>query len=293
MIASGRRIQTPADDPADFRRSIEIQTSQRAAQQFKDSIRQLKTRADGNFETATQLQTLVGRSSEIAIRASRAYNQSELNIMAGEVNNLLEQAVAYGNRQQGGQFLFGGTSLQPGDLDGAAPYVPFRVTRVAGQITLVDYRGNEVVSQVNIDPVSTFPANVVGQSTVSPGNPRGLFIDGAVGPGQVNVFTALINLRNRLQAGAPDPITSMNELRPVENNVANVIGFVAANMGRLQLTDETHTRSLITDEETLGKITNADLAETIASLRQTQIAFEGALQSGARILSQTLLNFLR
>jgi flagellar hook-associated protein 3 FlgL len=286
-VSSGKKVRTSDDDPAGYRRSMEIRASQLLTQQFRDATGEVKNRAQSNYNAASQLQTIVARASELASRLNGTLNTSDMAAYATEMNNLLEQAVSLGNRQSDGQFLFGGTFLQPTDMDGAALYVPFRVTRNgAGQITAVTYRGNAVVSQIDIDESSSMDYNLLGSSA---GTPRGLFINGAV-----NVFDQLITLRDQLFAGNAPAVQNpgIANLRLVEDNVAVVLGLTGANMYRLNFTTEAHTQKLQADESLLSSITDADLAEMIISLQQKQTTLQGALQTGAQVLNLSLLNFI-
>jgi flagellar hook-associated protein 3 FlgL len=288
-IATGQRLELPSDDPAAFLQSIQLQSSQRIGIQFKDTIRQITARTNEDYSATTQLQAIVTRASELAIRSNGTLNQSEFTINAKEMNQLLEQAVALGNRQYNGQFQFGGTYLQPNDLDGAVPYVPFRVTRnVTGDITTVTYRGNEVVSQVNIETNSTIETNVIGSSAT--GTPRGLFINNGV-----DIFAQLITLRDQLLAGNYQAVNNpgVSNLRLVEDNVATQVGFLAANLGRLNVTKDSHDQKFLSDSTSLSAVIDTDIAQAATLLRQTQTAFEAALQTGARIFNLSLLNYLQ
>jgi len=290
-IASGQKVLAPSDDPTNFRRSIEAQSAQLRIQELRNAVIQTRTRAENNFDAASSLQTVISRASELAISASKIFTQAELDIMANEMNQLLEQTVALGNRQAtDDQFLFGGTFLRPGDTDPVtlAAYVPFSVTRNAqGQITAVTYRGNEKVASVEIEAGATLAYNVIGSSVT--GTPRGLFINGAT-----NVFAQLITLRDQLFAGNTNAVTNpgVANLNLVQDNVAITIGTVSANLARLNIAEISHDQQLLIEEDGLSRAADADLAETVLHLQRTQTAYEAALQTGARVLDLSLLRFL-
>jgi flagellar hook-associated protein 3 FlgL len=290
-VSTGKRIQTASDDPAAFRRSIEAQSSQRQTQEYRKAVREITARMEANHQGATQLQTLVSRASEIAIRATGILTQSDMAALAVEMDNLLEQSVALGNRQLEGQFLFGGTYLQPTDTDPAtgAPYVPYSVTRNAqGQITAVTYRGNTKLNPVEIEKGSTMAENVVGSSTT--GTPRGLFVNSTT-----DVFSTLVTVRDQLLAGTSGVVLNpgVSNIKNVLDNVAVTIGAVSANLNRLNLAEKSHMKSLEADEAVISRSADTDLAETIVSLQQKQTSLEAALQTGAQILNLSLLNYLR
>jgi flagellin-like hook-associated protein FlgL len=52
------------------------------------------------------------------------------------------------------------------------------------------------------------------------------------------------------------------------------------------------TQSDSIDQQISGEV-SADLADTMVQLNQTQVAYQAALQGGARILNLSLLDYLR
>lgn len=293
-ISSGQKIHQASDDPIAFRQGLEIQSGQRLSRQFQDSITQLKARTDSNYAAATGLQTVVSRASELTVRANGTLSPSDMNNLAAEVNQLLEQVVGMGNQQSGGQFLFGGTSLQPGDIDPntANPYLPFTTTLNANnEITAVQYRGNEVVNRIKIDTSTTMDLNMIGQ-TAAADSPRGLFVNGS-GATDANVFRTLITLRDQLRTGTVDQSAILAEFHTAEENVANVVGATAANFERIKIADSSASRQLQDSAAQFSRVADSDLVAEIMNLQQIDQVLQGALQTGGRILDLTLLNFLR
>jgi len=289
-ISTGKKLTLPSDNPTDYRRALELRNSQLQTHSFLQVTQIVQEHTQASYTAASQLQTLVSRASEIATRASSVLSSSDMAAMAVEVNNLLEQSVADGNtKDSNGQFLFGGNYLQASDTDPAtaAAYVPFSVTRNASnQITAVTYRGNTNVTQLAVQDGSKMDLNQIGSSAT--GTPRGLFVNNTD-----NVFTQLITLRDSLTAGnAPAALATLTGLNGVENNVATVIGATSANLDRLNITTQSLQTKLQSDEGVLSQLSDADYASTVLALNQKQNSFQAALQSGAKILNLSLMNYL-
>lgn len=295
-LATGKRIHVPSDDPAGYRRSLELQSDQRLEQQWRNNTSQVKSRTESYFAAATELQGIVSRAAELTVRADGTLSQNDRDVVATEVNSLLERAVSLGNRQMDGQFLFGGTSLQPTDNDGAVAYVPFRVTRKAnGEIDElapipVEYRGNYITQKTEIETGSTVDSSIIGRRNAA-GQSRALFMDNQL-PTAVNVFQSLINLRTNLRNNTVNYTTTITDLRNNEDNIAVIIGTTSANLARFDATAETHTKKLQADEVTLSQVADTDVVDAAVSLKRTQNAFEAALQTGAQILNLSILNYL-
>ncbi len=288
-ISSGLKVNVASDDPASYEGALQMRASQLQTHGYINVAQQMQQRTQLNYNSATQLQTIVTNASQLAIQAGGALNSSDMQTLSVQVNNLLEQSVALGNSQDStGNYLFGGNYLRPGDTDPAttAAYVPFSVTRNgSNQITAVTYRGNSNVTQLEVAPGAKMDFNVVGSGSGSPG---GLFINGAS-----NVFTQLITLRNDLSAGnAPAAQATLSGINGVLNNVSTVIGATSANLDRLNMTQNDQTQQLNQDQTTISNLTSADYASTVLDLNSKQNSLQAALQAGSKILNLSLMNYL-
>jgi flagellar hook-associated protein 3 FlgL len=285
-IASGQRMQSFSDDPAAFRQTLEIQAAQRTRLQYQDNIRDVTSRIEINHNTAINFHEMVTRASELLVRINGSYTQTELNAVANELDGILRQAINLGNSQQDGQFLFGGTYLQPSDTDpvlGGA-YQPYRTTNVGPLIASVTYRGNESLNTVAIDANSTIANNVVGTTATT----GGLFSANGL-----DIFQLLIVDRDELLAGNRANIAgNIANLRSVEDNVANIIGTTATNLSRLKITAETLSDRQLTDENAVSRLMDTDMVKEATNLQRSLSAYEAALQTGARVLNTTLLDYL-
>src|SRR5690606_6621917 len=108
-----------------------------------------------------------------------------------------------------------------------------------------------------------------------------------------NLFTALIDLRDALEASDQSGITLAGER--VERHITSLTEVRGRVAGLAQqVDDETMRRQDITvfDELTRSQLRDADFAETATQFAQLQTQLQAALQSSAISGSLTLLNFL-
>ena len=165
------------------------------------------------------------------------------------------------------------------------------VTNASGQVTSVTYQGNTSVASSEIATGVTVSAQVVGANTTGVG-PRGLITDSRTG---ADVFNHLISLQNNLLAGNTAAITATDQgnLANDEENFLAHYGDNGSLQQRLETTDALADKRSLSLEKAVSADTDADLAQTLVRLNQTQTAYQAALQSGARILGQSLLDYLR
>jgi flagellar hook-associated protein 3 FlgL len=283
QAATGQRIQSPSDDPAAIRRVLDLQTESSSVGQYQRNIARQQELAQATFSSVKSLKTISDRANEIATLADGLKSPQELQAYATEVNQLIKEAAQVTNATNRGDPLFAGTR---------ADQAPFIVaTNAAGQVTAVTYQGNTSLSEVEIAEGATITAQVVGANTSNSG-PRGLITDGSSG---ADFFNHLISLQNNLLAGDTAAIatTDRGNLQSDEENILFHISSNGAVQARLEgATAIASDRSLSLDKSVSAEA-DADLAQTLVQLSQTQTAYQAAMQSGASILKLSLLDYLR
>lgn len=282
-VATGQRLQSPDDNPAAMRRVLDMQAEARALTQYKSNITRLKDQTAASASAASSLRKISDRISEIATLADGTRSRSDLEIFATEVTQLIQQAVQVMNAQNQGDYVFSGT---------ASKTAPFTLaTDSDGRVTSVTYNGNTTINAVEISAGTTLTVGAVGANSSGSG-PRGLITDSRTG---ADFFNHMIALQDNLLAGNTTAIadTVRPQLDADEQNIITQIAGFASLTARLEAVDVLATER----GDSLGKLisreADADLAETIVRLSETQNAYKAALQSGATILNLSLLDYLR
>jgi flagellar hook-associated protein 3 FlgL len=196
---------------------------------------------------------------------------------------LLTEALKVGNTQDSnGNYIFGGTN-------GSSP--PFTATTDAnGNVTGVTYNGNTSVSKTEIGPGLTVTAQAPGENNTGAGA-AGVFADSRTG---ANIFSDLISLQQNLSSGNTTVIASTNT-KALSTDEDNVVSQISANgvlQSTLEATGNSETQSSTTIDSQMSNDTNADLAQTLTLLSQTQAAYQASLESGVMVSSLSLMEFL-
>lgn len=280
QAATGQRIHNPEDDPGSFRRLSGLDTEAKKLGQYRRNIDRLNELASANYQAADSLSTIVKRAREIASGASEL-NASNANVHAQEVDQLIEQALQIANSKNRDTYLFSGTKTET---------IPFEAERVDGRITAVSYQGNADLPENAISDQTRVSGRILGSSN-DPTSPRGLIEDASQG---ADLFRHLIQLRDKIETGDIDGIRQ--EVNPAlgndEDNLIYHVGALGAHQLRLEVTEASHRARGFAVENMVSKEADADLAQTIVSLNQVQNAYRAALQSGANILNNSLMDFL-
>ena len=285
QAATGLRVQSPSDDPAAMANTLALVAKKTANGQYAQNISTLQDRGNLIYNVLQALQAKSNRAGEIATSAATATaTPDELNSNATEINSLIEDTVKLANAKDpsAGQFLFGGT---------ASGSAPFSATRDANnQITAVNYNGNGTVNQSEIGEGSTASVDVPGVNNGATGA-RGLLTDSQSGADFLN---HLISLRNNLLAGNKTAITNTDSanLRKDENNIAYQVASNGVAQNRLAAAASFVSDSSLSLDRTISNQSSADLVQTLTQLNQAQNGYQAALQSSAKIMQLSILNYI-
>ncbi|MEN9573755.1 MAG: hypothetical protein RL514_1610 [Verrucomicrobiota bacterium] len=283
QVATGQRIARPEDDPGAMRRVLDLQAESRQAEQHQQNIAALKEQAGVSYSALQPLRRVSDRASELAILADGTKSPDTLKLYAIEVSQLIQQAVQLGNTKYRGDYLFAGTKNdQP-------PFV--LATDANGLVTGVTYQGNTSTAVTEVSEGMTLSAQTVG-ANVSGSGPRGLFTDAAAG---ADFFNHLIALQNHLQAGDAAAVnaTDVPALGKDEDNLLFHLAQNGTVQARLATAENLASDRVFATEKLISGEADADLAQTLVRLNDTQNAYRAALQSGGTIMNLSLLDFLR
>lgn len=283
QAATGQKVQLPEDDPVTMRRVLDMQAEGKTIGQFQRNVARNQELATASFNSIQALKKISDRAREISISADGLKSPDELKVYAKELTELIKTAVQATNSKNRGDYIFGGTlSDQP----------PFVLTTDAdNNVTSVTYQGNTTLAENEIASGITLSAQAVGENNSGTG-PRGLISDNRSG---ADFFNHLISLQNNLISGNVAAIESTDRVNLAndEDNFLYHVGTNGAIQARLEATDSIAEKRTDTLETLISSDVDADLAQTLVRLSQTQTAYQAALQSAGKILSSSLLDYLR
>jgi len=280
---TGLKISQPEDNPAVMDQFLNLQSENSANTQYQNNITQIQTAANTSSDALNSLQTLVEQAGEIATEAGGVTSATQLSTYATQVGNLIQEALQLANTQDAnGSYIFGGTKT-------ANP--PFAATTGAnGDITAVTYSGNTSVAKSEIAPGLTVTAQSPGENSTGSG-PGGVFADSRSG---ADIFSHLISLQQNLASGNTSAISSADSpnLTKDEDNVVTQISANGVLQSTLEAAGNVASQKGTNFTSQMSNATNADLAQTMTQLDQTQTAYQAALESGTMIMGLSLMKYL-
>ena len=278
LIATGRRINEPSDDPNGTARALTIRSREAGNEQFQRNIDTARTRLTAGDASMRSAVNALQMAQELAIQGANDTNDAEARLAIGtQIDQLLEELVALANgRGPDGTMLFGGQEI-------TTP--PYTATRdVNGKITAL------TVNPRGID--GTMTAEVSEGLTVVQGV-SGTIVFGAL-TGPTNAFDTLIRLRDALNANnAANVRAELDNMRTIHDRVVTASQLAGTRLAWLDALESRLKDESVSNLASLGAIEDADLTKAVSDMSRIQTFYEGGLAAGAKLLQQSLVDFLR
>ncbi len=270
QAATGQRITNPEDDPAAMGRVLKAQAEKSSVQQFNNNANRALDISQSTYSGLDGLKDISDRAGEIAAMVGGTTDPASMKAYSVEVNQLMEQALQTGNSQLDGSYLYGGTKTDT---------APMAATRDAsGQITGTTYQGAASGASIAVD----------AGTSISP------YTSGTDNQGISQFINTLATLRNALANGDSSAVQATQPaLTTSENQLLDTVGNIGAVQTRLQAASTANTARFSSLETQISADADADLPTTIIQLNKTQSAYQAALQTGAKIMGQSLLDYVK
>ena len=278
LIATGRRINEPGDDPSGTARALTIRSREAGNEQFQRNINTARTRLSAGDASMRSVVNTLQQAQELAIQGANDTNDLEARLSIGtQIDQALEELVGLANgRGPDGAMLFGGQEITT---------APYTVTRdVNGLITGL------TVNPRGID--GTMTAEVSEGLTVVQGVSGNIVFGALTGP--TNVFDTLIRVRDALNLNDGATVRAeLDNMRTIHDRAVTASQLAGTRVAWLDALESRLKDESVSNLGSLGAIEDADLTKAVSDMARVQTFYEGGLAAGAKLLQQSLVDFLR
>jgi flagellar hook-associated protein 3 FlgL len=273
-LSTGKKINQPSDDPYGTSLTLQLNNQISNLTGYSNNVSDGTGWAQAGNAALTDITNSVQRIRELVVSAANGtQSQTDMSADADEVNQLIDQIKQDANTQYNGQYIFSGAAT------GTEPY-PAGSDAYAGdtgQVTRTIGPNTSLAVNANL-------SGVLGTGQTISGQPAG---DG-------KLLNTLRNIADHMQSGNSGAL-SATDLSQVDTNLNSLTGLTAnvgATTDRLQMA-ATRIQSLqASDATTLSNTQDADMAQTEVNFSTQQAALTAALQAGAKVVQQSLMDFL-
>lgn len=257
QVTSGKKITRPSDDPVVAIKGVSLRTNLKEIEQFKSNIDEAYTWMESTDDALANLTDVFQRMSELSVQANGTTSDKDLDAIAAEVKQLIEQVDTIASTKIGTKYLFNGqkTTTKP-ELDGT--------NNDNSDVKLELSPGIEIA--VNVKPNQIF-SNQLKQD-----------LD--------NFYNALTN--NDVSSG-----DFTDNINAHLNNIISVRSEYGAKYNRVELLSDRLNSQEVSTLKLISNNEDVDMALAITKLTEQESIHRAALSVGARIIQPSLIDFLR
>ncbi len=269
MIASGRRVLDPSDDPVIAAKSVQMTAEKQVDAQYRKNLQHLQL-LDTSYETAlTSVDELLSQAKQIAVTMSSDTNDASSRKTASEeIKGIIEQLVTLGNTKVGNSYVFGGKKSNS---------AAFSLNEADYSVT---FNGSTDVPKVFVDGTEKMSLGMSGKDIFNK--------DGT------DVFQVLKNLKESLETnnatGVRGTLAGLEAAcNLTENNIA-YIGVASSRVESLLQNNDTNDLRLT---QTLSEMADVDVASVISDFNTLSTAYQTMIYTMSKMQELNIFNYLR
>jgi flagellar hook-associated protein 3 FlgL len=264
-VSSGKQIEKPSDDPLGAERAVRLRSEIAATDAYGTAVDESKSWLDATDSALSSINDIVQTARELTVQAANgATTPAARQSIKVQLDALTEQLKTTLNGAYDGRYIFSGTATDtpPYDLTSATPDA---------------YQGdaNPVVRQIG--PGVSVQVNVTADDVLS------------------GLLPALRTISSHLQSNdaASLQTTDLQALDAALDTVTTARSQVGAATTRVDAAGQRLADLHDVTTAFLSKTEDADLPQALTDLSAQQNALSAALQGGATLIQQSLMDFLR
>ncbi|MFJ8089711.1 flagellar hook-associated protein FlgL [Lysinibacillus sp. NPDC095746] len=278
MLDSGSVITRPSDDPVVAVKGMGYRIDLDKNQQYQRNLREANTWLDTTDEALDQVGGALKRVKELIVQAANDTNTTDdRQKINAEMRQIKEQLRDIANTKVGENYIFSGTHTnQPLYIDETGPQNPAITTGGNKPIEINVFDG--ISMNINTQGADLFE-NIDGFMT----HVTTLLESGATGP----------EIGNALGLEVTNGANKIPGLDGIYENTLAVRADVGARQNRVEMMENRLSLQEINVTKQLSKNEDTDYAKTITDMVTQESIHQAALSVGAKIIQQTLVDFIR
>lgn len=280
QLSTGKKISVPSDDPVVAARALKLRTDVSKIEQYQKNIGDAKSWLDASDEALSKLGDVMQTARERVVQASNGTNTiEETKNIALELKQLKVQAIHLANSTYAGRYIFSGFKTDQKLINDDEQDPDF------GKFSIdVNSMNDRILYEVGVG--DSINVNVPGGSLF---NDSGNAATGTV-PSMITMFDDIIA---KMDAGDYKGISDQLDVVDKEmGNLLRVRADIGARSNRMDLTEDRMDSDAVNFTSLMSKNEDVDVAETIMNLKNEENVYQASLAAGARIIQQSLVDFL-
>lgn len=306
QASSGKKINKPSDDAAGAARALDYKVAIDAGEQYGKNVADASNAIGFAENTLGSVSSALVRAKELALQgANGTQDGASRAAISKEAAQLRDQLLSLSNSRNGNEYVFSGFKTDVAAFDSSFAY-----QGDSGAINVMVDRGT-MISR-NVAGSEAFGYSLSAPETVTtdggkivhytPGSGTTVNVEIRAADGTTVLdsfhFDNAMQMTDLLsQALASNDATRVSALMKPLDDAMGHVNDVRADLGaRLNRLDDQGKRledTKFATQTALSGVEDADIASTVSGIAKANIALQALQASSAKILSQSLLDFLR
>ncbi len=270
QLSSGKRVAAPSDDPLAFATNLQSVAASGMVDRYHRNANSVIAQAQNADSALSSVVTSLTRAVGLGTEGGDGTLTSQQRVgLAQQVQGLLQTVVAQANSTSNGQPLFAGTvgTQSPFVADPTAP-------------SGYSYTGNSDSNTAQVGPGVSVTVNLPGDAIFL--NPGG------------NVLESLQQLVSALQSGSTsDLATATSAVSAALTTVGQARARYGSTVDQLNAESDYLSQETVSLTSQQNSLVNVDTATAVMNLTQAQTTHSAVLAMAAKILPESLLNYLK
>ncbi|MEK3883898.1 flagellar hook-associated protein FlgL [Paenibacillus sp. PL2-23] len=274
---TGRKLNKASDDPVGITYSLRYRSEISANEQYQKNVDSALSWLDFNDTVVAQAGDVLKRVKELAVQGSSGTNPDvALENIKSEVAQLRTQLIDIANSKISGKYIFSGENFDQIPFDKSSP--GFNAREVSPDKGKVEYIvGNQIKLDINLTAEQVF------------GTP-----DASLAGTGDNVFSVLDRIINAL--GSADYGGVAMELSNLDNSMDRLLNAraeIGARVNRVELMQNRLVDMELNLTDLQSKVEDADFEKLLIDSQINENIYQASLSVGAKVIKQSLVDFLR
>lgn len=291
QLSDGKIVHRPSDDPVRAIRSLRLNTDLMANEQYTQNAKDAQSWMNQTDSSLSGIVSVLERARELVIDSSSPNPSIAFTTAAAELDGLINQAISQANAQSGDRYIFAGQQDKIAD----GPFVRMTINGVEQVV----YKGDDNKISMRLQPGAANPnqdsVNVTGEDVFGP---MTTVVDGATGQTyQVSTaFRDLLAIKEDLATGTPNittlSTTGLANIDAATDRVLLAQTQIGTRMATYEMAQNLLESNYVTIGENIAANDDIDIARLTIDFKNSENVYNAALAVGARIMPQSLVDFL-
>jgi flagellar hook-associated protein 3 FlgL len=285
QMTSGKQIRRPSDDPFKASRIMQMHSDIDANKQYNNNIKDSINWLDTTDTALGQMGDVVGRIEELLVSAGNgAYSPNERTAIKDEINQKIAEVSQILNTSFDGKYIFGGTrgTTKPTDATkDASNNMQLDYFKEGAVLTGDEKTQLESKLSVEVSQGVTMEYNITASQVMNygAGDIRDLFK----------------NITTHLDSNDVKTLTTSDlaGIKAAMTNVLKVRSEVGSKQNRMESAQARNVDANFNMTEILSRTEDIDITEKTMEYATMQTIYVASLQTSAKVLQPSLLDYLR